>query len=49
MMTIESQAIFVLPPALTFGDHEWPEGVERGTPLVFFFTLHEVTGAGAAP
>ncbi len=49
MMTIDSQAIFVLPPALTFGDHEWPEGVERGTPLVFFFTLHEVTGTGAAP
>ena len=49
MMTIDSQAVLVLPPALSFGDAEWPEGVERGMPLVFFFTLHEVVSAEAAP
>ena len=49
MMTVDSQAKFVLPPELSFGAHEWPVGVDRGTPLLFFVTLHELIGAEAAP
>lgn len=49
MMSIESQARFILPPELSFGEGEWPEGVDRGTPLLFLVTLHEVIGAETAP
>ncbi len=45
MMTVDASAVFVLPPALSFGEGEWPDGVDRGTPLVFWVTLHEVVGA----
>ena len=45
MMTLESQAKFILPPALSFGNGEWPQGVSRGTPLLFMVTLHEVVSA----
>ena len=49
MMTVESHAVFVLPPALSFGQGPWPDGVERGTPLVFQITLHEVKSPDAQP
>jgi FKBP-type peptidyl-prolyl cis-trans isomerase len=49
MMSVESQARFILPPALSFGTHEWPEGVDQGTPLLFSVTLHEVSSAEASP
>jgi len=49
MMTIGSQAVFVLPPPLSFGEAAWPEGVERGAPLVYWITLHDVTAARARP
>jgi len=49
MMTIGSEAVFVLPPSLSFGDAPWPEGVERGSPLVYWITLHDVTGARTQP
>lgn len=42
MMTTDSEAVFVLPPALSFGAGRWPEGTEPGTPLIFRITLHEV-------
>jgi hypothetical protein len=41
MMTQDSQAVFVLPPSLSFGDGAWPEGATR-QPLVFRVTLHRV-------
>lgn len=47
MMTPDSRAMLVLPPALSFGEGTWPAGVERGTPLVFQVTLHEVLSADA--
>ncbi len=47
MMTLGSQAMLVLPPALSFGEADWPPGVERGLPLIFFVTLHEVVSAEA--
>lgn len=45
MMTVGSEAVFVLPPALSFGDKPWPDNVERGSPLVYWVTLHDVTAA----
>jgi FKBP-type peptidyl-prolyl cis-trans isomerase len=49
MMTVDAKAVFVLPPALSFGEGEWPEGVDRGTPMVFWVTLHEISSPPAAP
>ena len=49
MMTIDSTAIFLLPPGLSFGEHDWPEGVERGMPLLFMVTLHDVVATESAP
>jgi FKBP-type peptidyl-prolyl cis-trans isomerase len=49
MMTVGSNAVFVLPPSLSFGAGKWPPGVARGTPLVFRITLNEVEGPPAHP
>jgi FKBP-type peptidyl-prolyl cis-trans isomerase len=46
MMSVGGQAIFVLPPALSFGAGTWPAGVDHGTPLLFRITLNEVISAG---
>jgi FKBP-type peptidyl-prolyl cis-trans isomerase len=46
MMTVGAEAVFVIPPSLSFGDKTWPEGVERGSPLVYWVTLHDVTAFG---
>jgi FKBP-type peptidyl-prolyl cis-trans isomerase len=45
MMTIGAQAVFVLPPILSFGSGSWPDGVESGAPLIYYVTLHEVDPA----
>jgi FKBP-type peptidyl-prolyl cis-trans isomerase len=42
MMTLDSKAFLVIPPALLFGDSEWPAGMERGAPIQVQLTLHEV-------
>jgi FKBP-type peptidyl-prolyl cis-trans isomerase FkpA len=47
MMTVGSSAIFILPPALSFGKGDWPPGVDRGTPLIFRITLNEVVSANS--
>jgi FKBP-type peptidyl-prolyl cis-trans isomerase FkpA len=47
MMTNSSQAVFVVPPALSFGSGEWPQGVVPGTPIIFQISLHMVVSAGA--
>jgi len=49
MMTVGSNALFVLPPALSFGENKWPEGVDHGMPLLYQVTLHEVIAAEASP
>lgn len=41
MMTKDGQAIFVVPPALSFASGPWPPGPPRGQPLVFTVKLHE--------
>jgi FKBP-type peptidyl-prolyl cis-trans isomerase len=45
MMSVGGQAIFVLPPALSFGAGTWPPGVDHGTPLLFRITLNEIVSA----
>ena len=45
MMTLDSQAMLVVPPALSFGSGKWPEDSERGTPLIFIVELHEIIPA----
>jgi FKBP-type peptidyl-prolyl cis-trans isomerase len=49
MMTVGSHALFVLPPALTFGHGQWPEGVQEGSPLIFEVTLIDVVSAPPVP
>jgi len=45
MMNVGAKAIFVLPPALSFGSGKWPPGVPRGTPLIFQISLDDVVSA----
>jgi FKBP-type peptidyl-prolyl cis-trans isomerase len=45
MMTVDSHAIFVLPPALSFGHGQWPDGVSPGSPIIFDVTLVDVIPA----
>jgi FKBP-type peptidyl-prolyl cis-trans isomerase FkpA len=49
MMTPGSRGTFVLPPALSFGKGVWPEGIERGTPLIFSVTLIRVGPSSPSP
>ena len=49
MMTIGSQVLLLLPPALSFGDGPWPEGVAPGMPLAFNATLHDVSSPESTP
>jgi len=45
MMNAGSSALFIVPPTLSYGDGEWPDGVEQGTPIIFTVTLHEIVGS----
>jgi FKBP-type peptidyl-prolyl cis-trans isomerase FkpA/FKBP-type peptidyl-prolyl cis-trans isomerase FklB len=45
MMTVGAHAVFVIPPALSFGGGTWPEGVAPGMPLIYYVTLE----SAAAP
>jgi FKBP-type peptidyl-prolyl cis-trans isomerase len=49
MMTVGSHALFVFPPALSFGHSEWPEGVQAGSPVIFEVALLNVVPAPANP
>jgi FKBP-type peptidyl-prolyl cis-trans isomerase len=51
MMTVGSHAVFVIPPSLSFGEGQWPDGVQKGSPLVYLVSLDDVAGAsaGASP
>lgn len=49
MMTVDGSAVFVLPPRLSFGDNPWPDGVQRGSPIIFTVTLYDVAAAEASP
>jgi len=49
MMTVGSQGLFVMPPALSFGRGQWPEGVQPGSPLIFQVGLMDVIPAAPRP
>jgi FKBP-type peptidyl-prolyl cis-trans isomerase len=49
MMSMDSSAVFVLPPTLSFDQNKWPDGVRSGSPLMFSVTLHEVIAGDAPP
>jgi FKBP-type peptidyl-prolyl cis-trans isomerase FkpA len=36
------KALVYVPAALSYGDGEWPPGITRGAPIVFFLELHDV-------
>lgn len=42
LLKTSGKALVYLPPALSFGDGQWPDAVPRGAPIVFFLELHEV-------
>ena len=49
MMMVGGQATFLLPPSISFGEGRWPDGLERGTPLLFQVTLHKVISVESQP
>jgi FKBP-type peptidyl-prolyl cis-trans isomerase len=49
MMTVDGSAVFVLPPGLSFGENPWPDGVQRGSPIIFTVTLVDVAPREASP
>lgn len=42
LLAVGGKALVYVPPALSFGDKEWPAGIPRGAPIVFFVELHDV-------
>ena len=47
MMTADSKGVFILPPSLSYGAGQWPEGVTKNEPLIFRVSLLEVDPANA--
>jgi FKBP-type peptidyl-prolyl cis-trans isomerase len=45
MLALGGRAIFVLPPHLSFGTGQWPEGVPPGTPLLLQVELKDIVPA----
>lgn len=42
MMTVDSIAMLVLPPDLSYGAGKWPPGTDPGTPLIYTVKLHSI-------
>jgi hypothetical protein len=42
MIGLGGEGFFVLPPGLSFGIGQWPEGVEPGMPLLYRITLQDI-------
>lgn len=45
MLALGGRGVFVLPPHLTFGTGQWPEGVPPGTPLLVQIELKDIVPA----
>ncbi len=43
LMMPGGKALVYLPPSLSFGNGEWPAGVPKGAPIIFFLELHDVS------
>lgn len=46
MLALGGRGVFVLPPHLTFGTGQWPEGVPPGSPLLVQIELKDIVPAG---
>lgn len=47
MLALNSQAVLILPPELSFGEGQWPKGVQRGSTLVFLIELEDIVASDA--
>lgn len=45
MLALGGRGVFVLPPHLTFGSGQWPEGVPPGSPLLVQIELKDIVPA----
>lgn len=45
MMVAHGSAMLILPPDLSYGDGPWPDGVVRGTPIIYTVKLEEILTA----
>ncbi len=45
LLRVGGKALVYLPPELAFTEQNWPAQLPKGTPLVFFLELHEITPA----
>jgi FKBP-type peptidyl-prolyl cis-trans isomerase len=45
MLALGGRGVFVLPPHLTFGTGQWPEGVPPGSPLLVQIELKDIVPA----
>jgi hypothetical protein len=48
MLTLGSSQLLVLPPHLSFDHTPWPEGLQRGMPLIFQITLKDISPTSAS-
>lgn len=49
MIALGGHAVFVVPPHLSFGNGQWPEGVDPGSPILLQIELKDILPAGAVP
>lgn len=49
MMTLGTRAVLLVPPNLSFAGGQWPEGIDRGTPILFLVDLEDVIADRSAP
>ncbi|HTL68758.1 MAG TPA: FKBP-type peptidyl-prolyl cis-trans isomerase [Lacunisphaera sp.] len=42
LLRVGGKGLVYVPPSLAYREADWPEGVPRNTPLVFFLELHEI-------
>lgn len=45
LLRVGGKGLLYVPPALAYREDEWPAGLPRHTPLVFFVELHEIIPA----
>lgn len=49
MIALGGHAVFVVPPHLSFGNGQWPEGVDPGSPILVQIDLKDILPAGSVP
>lgn len=46
MLALGGHAVFVVPPHLSFGSGQWPDGIEPGSPILLQIELKDILPAG---